>query len=276
MATYLFVYLGSALAGLATTPLAIYLGRRLKVLDHPGVRKIHDRPIPRLGGVAIALPVLGVTATMLALGDSRSDVFLSNSREILVILGSATFMLVVGLIDDVRSLGARRKLAAQLLAASVVCAFGVRIDAIGLPGLGTLDLGMFSWPFTIFWIVGMTNVVNLIDGLDGLAAGITAIACGVVAVFALHTAQPVMAILMLACLGTLCAFLLFNFNPAKIFLGDSGTYFVGFILGAGSILTSTKSQAFVGLALPLLTMGIPVFDTLFCILRRFLELTLGS
>jgi UDP-GlcNAc:undecaprenyl-phosphate GlcNAc-1-phosphate transferase len=134
-----------------------------------------------------------------------------------------------------------------------------------------LEFGWFSWLFTIFWIVGITNAVNLSDGLDGLAAGISAVACGVIAVLAINNGDVVMAVLMLALLGSLTGFLLFNFDPARIFMGDSGSLFLGFTISSASVLCATKIETVVGLALPVLALGIPIFDTLFSMLRRFLE-----
>jgi UDP-GlcNAc:undecaprenyl-phosphate GlcNAc-1-phosphate transferase len=271
MLTYTCVFLGSAAAALATTPLMIRLGHRLRILDMPGPRRVHTKATPRLGGVAIAAPVLTTIAVVYAVGTGVSSEFRDLPTQVLAVVGAAAFMLLVGLVDDVRGLGARYKLYAQILASSAVCASGVLIEGLAVKGLFEVDFGWLSWPVTMFWIVGMTNAVNLIDGLDGLASGIAAIACGVVAVLALHTGQAIMAVLMLSCLGTLIGFLVFNFNPARIFLGDSGTYFIGFLLGAGSALTATKAEVIVGLALPMIVMGVPIFDTLFALLRRFLE-----
>jgi len=124
---------------------------------------------------------------------------------------------------------------------------------------------------TVLWVVGLTNAVNLSDGLDGLAAGISAIACGVIAVLAIHGGNTIMAILALALAGSLSGFLVFNFNPAKVFMGDCGSLFLGYTIAASSVMCMTKSSAIVGLALPALALGIPIFDTLFSMLRRFLE-----
>jgi UDP-GlcNAc:undecaprenyl-phosphate GlcNAc-1-phosphate transferase len=158
-----------------------------------------------------------------------------------------------------------------MAAAIAVCAIGIRIRSLVVADWLTLDFGWFSWPLTILWIVGITNAVNLSDGLDGLAAGISAVACAVIAVFAIYSGSVVMAVLMLALLGSLTGFLLFNFNPAKIFMGDCGSMFLGFTIASSSVLCSMKSSALVGLALPVLALGIPIFDTLFSMLRRYLE-----
>jgi UDP-GlcNAc:undecaprenyl-phosphate GlcNAc-1-phosphate transferase len=163
------------------------------------------------------------------------------------------------------------KLMAQLFAAIIVCVVGIRIQSIAVSDGITLNFGWFSWPITILWIVGITNAVNLSDGLDGLAAGISAIACGIIAFLAIYSDQTVLAVLMLALLGSLSGFLVFNFNPARIFMGDCGSLFLGFVIASVSVLCSMKSTALVGLTLPMLALGIPIFDTLFSMLRRFLE-----
>jgi UDP-N-acetylmuramyl pentapeptide phosphotransferase/UDP-N-acetylglucosamine-1-phosphate transferase len=191
--------------------------------------------------------------------------------KVIAMLCASTFVFFIGLVDDIKNLRTRAKLFFQLIAAIFVCSFGIRIHSIAVPDLFTLNLGWLSWPLTIFWILGVTNAVNIIDGLDGLAAGISAIACSVIAVLAIYFGQSVLTVIMLALLGSLTGFLFFNFNPAKIFMGDCGSLFLGFIIASSSVMCTAKSQALVGLTLPLLALGIPIFDTLFSMLRRFLE-----
>ncbi|UCC22050.1 MAG: undecaprenyl/decaprenyl-phosphate alpha-N-acetylglucosaminyl 1-phosphate transferase [Planctomycetota bacterium] len=240
-------------------------------MDKPDVRKVHSSPIFRTGGVAIFISVmcLFIPAVFsqgifgLKLHSIKADTF--------ALLAASTFMFLVGLVDDVKNLRVSSKLAAQLIAALCVCYFGVHPHSLELPGIFTLNIGWIAWPLTIFWIVGVTNAVNIIDGLDGLATGISAIACGVIAVLAVHSGQPVKAVLMVALLGSLTGFLFFNFHPAKIFMGDCGTMFLGFVLASSSIMCAAKSQSLVALALPAVALGIPVFDTLFSMLRRFLQ-----
>ncbi len=158
---------------------------------------------------------------------------------------------------------------------------GVRIDSIDFGGGQGVPLGWLGCPLTLLWIVGVTNAVNMSDGLDGLAAGVAAIACGVIAVFAIHGStihtglaqsnDVMMALFSLALLGGLSGFLFFNFNPAKVFMGDCGSLFIGFTIASASVMCVSKSSALVGLTLPALALGIPIFDTLFSMLRRFLE-----
>jgi UDP-GlcNAc:undecaprenyl-phosphate GlcNAc-1-phosphate transferase len=240
-------------------------------MDRPGIRKIHATAIPRIGGLAILFAMLSLSIPLLAINNQIGWAFQNIQDQVVALLVGGVFMFLVGLIDDIWDLKARYKLLAQIIAAVGVCAVGIRIDDVSIDGWVTFHFYWMAWPITIFWIIGITNAVNLIDGLDGLAAGITAVTCGVITVFALYTGQMVMAILMLALLGSLTGFLFFNFNPAKVFLGDCGTMFLGFILAVSSVMCMTKSSTLVGLALPALALGIPIFDTFFSILRRFGE-----
>ena len=271
MKTFACTFLASAFAALVLTPLVARLGRAMKLVDHPGLRKVHSTAVPRIGGVAILLSMLIPTILVMALDNMVGSAFREIQTKVIVILGAATFVLLMGLVDDVRGLRARTKLLLQVMAAAAVCAAGVRIEAFAVGDLFTLSFGWVAWPITILWIVSITNAVNLIDGLDGLAAGISAVACGVIAVFAVSSGQTVMAVLMLALLGSLMGFLYFNFNPAKIFMGDCGSQFLGFVIGAASVMCASKSAALVGLALPALALGIPIFDTLFSMVRRILD-----
>ncbi|MHC4207447.1 MAG: MraY family glycosyltransferase [Planctomycetota bacterium] len=273
MKTYLFVYLGSACLALVTTPIIITLSHHLRIFTIPGVRHVHERPISHIGGIAIFLSMISLTLPVLFLSNVIGEAFRNILPQLIVLLSAACFIFIIGLVDDVKTKGlrARTKFLAQIVAAVVVCTAGIRIESVAVGDWITLDFGWFSWPLTLLWIIGITNAINLSDGLDGLAAGISAIACGVIAVFAVYSGQVVMAILMLALLGSLTGFLFFNFSPAKIFMGDCGSMFLGFIIASSSVLCSAKSSAMVGLALPMLALGIPIFDTLFSMLRRYLE-----
>jgi UDP-N-acetylmuramyl pentapeptide phosphotransferase/UDP-N-acetylglucosamine-1-phosphate transferase len=217
--------------------------------------------------------MISLTVPVLFLSNVIGDAFRNILPQFIVLISAAGFIFIVGLVDDLKTKGlrARKKFLAQIIAAVVVCAAGIRIESVAVGNWLTLDFGGYSWPLTLFWIIGITNAVNLSDGLDGLAAGVSAIACGVIAVFAVYSGQVVMAILMLALLGSLTGFLFFNFSPAKIFMGDCGSMFLGFTIASSSVLCSAKSSALVGLALPVLALGIPIFDTLFSMLRRYLE-----
>ncbi len=271
MKTYLFVYFGSAILAILTTPIVIKIARKLDIVDKPNIRKVHSKPVPRIGGVAIFISMMGLVVPVLFLPNAVGDRFRLYQTKVIVMLSAASFMFLIGLLDDIKGLRVRVKLLAQLVAAVIVCSAGIRVESIALTNWLRIDFGWFSWVFTIVWIVGITNAVNLSDGLDGLAAGISAVACGVIAILAVHNNVVIMAVLMLALLGSLSGFLLFNFAPAKTFMGDSGSLFLGFTIATASVLCTVKKEAIVGLALPILALGIPIFDTLFSMLRRFLE-----
>lgn len=271
MKTYLSVYLGSLLLTSLITPIIIYIARVLKIYDKSDVRKVHTLAIPRIGGVAIFLSATGLVIAALFLDSGIGEAFRSIQVQIIALLVTGTLIFLTGLVDDLCGIKARRKLLVQVGAAVVMCLVGVRIDSLSVAGLFTLHFDWLSFPITVFWIVSITNAVNLIDGLDGLAAGISAITCAVLAIFSFSSSQPLMAVLMLALLGSLSGFLFFNFNPARIFMGDCGSMFLGFVLASASVMCATKTRTIVGLALPALALGLPIFDTIFSMLRRFLE-----
>ncbi|MHC4717362.1 MAG: glycosyltransferase family 4 protein, partial [Planctomycetota bacterium] len=271
MKTYAVVYFGAALIAMILTPILSRIAKARGIVDAPGVRKVHNKPIPRIGGPAIMAGMFGLTLPVLLLNNVIGSAFRQIQPKVVALLAASLVMCLTGLIDDLRGLRARVKLAVQVLAALTVCAFGIRIEEIGSEGWVAVKFGWLSWPMTVIWIVGITNAVNLIDGLDGLAAGIAAMACGVIAIFAIWSGQAVMAVLTLALLGSLTGFLFFNFNPAKVFMGDGGTYFVGFLIATASVMCAQKKAALVGLALPVLALGVPILDMLFSIFRRVLE-----
>jgi len=271
MMTYVGVWFGSLSLALVLTPAVIWLARRAGAVDRPGVRTVHTRPVPRIGGIAIFLSAVGLIVPVLFLDNQVGDIFRRASLQISTLLGTAALIFLVGLVDDLKGLPARVKLAAELIGAMLLCHVGVRISMLEITEGHVLYLGQWGTPLTVLWIIGITNAVNLSDGLDGLAAGVSAVACAVIAIFAIYSENLVMAIFMLALLGGLTGFLFYNFNPARIFMGDCGSLFVGFTIAASSAMCLTKSYALVGLALPVLALGIPIFDTLFAILRRFLE-----
>lgn len=271
MNTYLCVYLGSTFLALLGTPVVIRLARRIGAVDHPTARSVHQRPVPRIGGVAVFVSSMCLILAVLYLRNDIGGLFRELRPQTTVLLGSATFVFFVGLVDDLMHLPARFKFLAELAAGGALCLAGVRIDQIGVVDGYVISLGWLSCPLTLLWIVGITNAVNLSDGLDGLAAGISAIACGVIAALAINSNTPIMAVFALSLVGSLSGFLVFNFNPARIFMGDCGSLFLGFTIAASSVMCMTKSSALVGLTLPVLALGIPIFDTLFSMLRRYLE-----
>ena len=271
MKTYFFTYCLSFLLATAMTPIVILWAQRRGLVDKPDGRKIHTVAIPRVGGIAIFLGAILAILPVLALQNRIGTEFRAVMPEMMVLLLGSSALFVVGLCDDLKRLRIRTKLLAQCGGAILVCLAGVRIEEIVVRDLFTLELGRFGIIVTILWIVGITNAVNLIDGLDGLAAGISGIAAAVIAVLALWQGNAVLAVIMLALCGSLTGFLLFNFHPAKVFMGDSGSLFLGFILAVSSVMTAAKSEALVGICLPIIVLGIPIFDTFFSVLRRYLN-----
>lgn len=272
MKTYIFTYLCSCILAVVITPIIIAVGRKLGIYDSLTARKVHTGQIPRIGGAAIFLSSTLLVTTVLFLDNAVGDRFRGIQTQIIALLCTATFIFLVGFVDDVRGgIRVRYKLTAQIAAAGVICLAGARIESLNFANLFTLRFGLASFPLTILWIIGITNAVNLIDGLDGLAAGICSIACTVIAVFALVRGELVLAVMMLALVGSLSGFLFFNFNPARIFMGDCGSMFLGFMLGSTSVMCAMKSGTIVALALPAVVLGLPIFDTALSILRRYLN-----
>lgn len=254
------------------TPGVIRLARILGAVDRPGGRKTHVEPVPRIGGVAVfcgfaAGMAFAASATGNLLGAPQVGVYWRG-------LGfAATALMLVGLVDDLFGLSYRWKFAAQILAATYVWNCGFRIDVVSHPLGGGLDLGLLSFPVTLLWIVGITNAVNLIDGLDGLAAGIALITTLSVAVFAFISGHLGITAASVTLAGSLIGFLRFNFNPARIFLGDSGSLFLGFVLAVTSVRGSQKAPTAVAILVPLLILGLPLLDTGMAVLRRLYRLS---
>jgi UDP-GlcNAc:undecaprenyl-phosphate GlcNAc-1-phosphate transferase len=264
MSTYILAFILSFALAVILAPAAIRLAGRFNVVDFPDVRKVHRWPVPRAGGVVIM--VATVVPVCLVAAGSYGEI----DRAAAAVLGGAAGMFLVGLVDDLKRLRARFKLLCQLLAALAVCTLGVRITSLTIPGLFALELSWFSWPLSILWLVGITNAVNLSDGLDGLAAGLCAICCAVITAASFYFHEPAIAAITLPVLGALLGFLLFNFNPARMFMGDCGSLFVGFTIAAASALLAARTNSFVSLALTAVALGIPVLDTAVSIIRRFL------
>lgn len=269
LTSYVSIFLIGLVSALIATPLVARLALRLNAVDHPNERKVHYKATPRIGGMAImAAMMLAVLAGVVL--DHEHKHLREISSQLYVLLLTSILVFTIGLWDDLKDISAIGKFLGQISAGLILCFFGIRIHSVVLGGF-SLSFGWISWPLTLLWIVGITNAVNLVDGLDGLAAGISLVACGVIMVFAFASNQIIMATLMLALLGSLSGFLFFNFNPARVFMGDCGSMFLGFLLAGSSVMCTTKSQTIVGLALPALALGVPIFDTIFSMLRRFVN-----
>jgi UDP-GlcNAc:undecaprenyl-phosphate/decaprenyl-phosphate GlcNAc-1-phosphate transferase len=242
----------------ALTPAVGGMARLLGVVDRPEGRRLNRRPVPRLGGLAI---FLGLLVPSLA--------FLDLSGEMRGILLGAAVACVVGAVDDFRGLSPPVKLAGQVLAASIPTMFGVWIDHFTFPFVGVVDLP--AWvgvPLTVVWIVAVMNMVNFLDGLDGLAAGVCAIAGTTFAVLALSLGKVDAAVLSAVVAGACIGFLRHNFFPARIFMGDSGALVLGFTLASVSIAGLLKTASTVVLLMPLVVLAVPIIDTSFVVAKR--------
>ena len=266
MAVYLLTFLLAFFVTYLTTPVVKILASKINAMDIPNDRKVHDKPIPRLGGLAIYI------GFMIAVGGaalfSNFMGIMINPQAVIGILLAGTLLVVVGVVDDVKELRPTTKLIWQLVAAFIAIYFGIEITFLTNPLNGLLPIGWFSIPLTLLWIVGLTNAINMIDGLDGLATGVTAISAMTLFFVAIRTHQIGAAILMLALAAAALGFLRYNFNPASVFLGDSGSMFLGFILASSSVIGVLKTTLVVALVVPVVILGVPIFDTLFAIGRR--------
>lgn len=236
--------------------------------DHVSARKVHGRPIPRLGGLAIAA---GFYAPLLALLFEASGVgstFYASSRMAVSFMAGGVAIIALGLYDDLRGSSAGLKFLAQFGVAGALYYAGFHIDVLSLPFASAIHLGPLSLLFTMLWIVGVVNAMNLIDGLDGLAAGVGLFGVATTFVLAATRGDPIMMLFMGALAGSLLGFLIYNFNPASIFMGDTGSMFIGYVLAVGAVQTSQKSSTTVAILVPIVALGLPIADTFLAMLRR--------
>jgi len=249
----------------AATPIVKAFAEKVGAIDMPGeARRVHDHPIPRMGGLAI---FLGFLLSVL--------LFIPINRQLQGILLGCVLIVATGAVDDVVSLKAWVKLLLQIAAACIAVFHGVRIEVLGNPNFLSandyLTLGSWSVPITILWIVGITNSVNLIDGLDGLAVGVSTISSVTMLVIALLVADSSVAVVLAALVGACIGFMPYNLNPAKIFMGDTGSLLLGYVLSTLSILGLFKFYAIVSFAVPVLAIAVPLFDTIFAFFRRLVK-----
>lgn len=248
------------------TPPVKRFAEKVGAIDIPkDERRVHDHPIPRMGGLAI---FIGFVLSLL--------IFVDVSTPVLGILLGALIIVVMGAIDDIVNLNAWIKLAGQIVAAVVAIRCGIVFDAISNPNpfseQTTFVLASYlPIPLTILWIVGCTNAVNLIDGLDGLAVGVSTISSLTMLVVALFVAEPNVAVILAALVGACLGFIPYNFNPAKIFMGDVGSQLLGFVLSTASILGMFKLHAMITFLVPLLALAVPLADTTFAFFRRIIH-----
>ena len=260
MRSYLLAFAIGLVLSWVLTPYVKKLAFRLGAVDKPNARKVHHTIMARLGGLAIYLGFMTGAITCMQL-----------TKDVVGILVGGTIITLVGIADDIFQLTAKAKLLGQIVAALVLVGFGVRIEWLNNPFGGYFYLDYLSIPFTVFWVVSFTNVVNLMDGLDGLAAGVSAIASVTIILVALQQGLYPVAVITAALAGGTLGFVRYNFNPATIFMGDTGSLFLGYMLAAISIYGAVKSAATIALIVPAIALGLPIMDTAFAIARRYLN-----
>lgn len=252
----------AAVVALISTPVVRSLAFRIGAVDVPkDGRRMHDHPIPRMGGLAI---FFGFLLSVL--------VFLPLSLQLRSMLLGAVVIVILGIFDDIYALSAKLKFVVQIAAALIAVLGGNQITVLSNINVFSSEpyweLGWLSYPISVLWIVAITNAVNLIDGLDGLACGVSTISSMTLLVIALNVSEPDVAVLSAALAGACIGFLPYNLNPAKIFMGDTGSTFLGFVLATVSIQGLFKFYTIFSFAVPFLMLALPIFDTCFAILRR--------
>ena len=269
------LFLVALLATLLATPLAKCIAQHLGAIDKPDERRINKVPIPRMGGIGIALGLVAAVAVQVAgtklLG--WPTVFVPHMQlqgvDYKLLTVAIVIVFLTGAIDDVRNLKPRQKLLGQILAACVAAASGLVIGNVANPFTAELiPIGWLAYPITVVYLVAFTNVINLIDGLDGLAAGITAISCAAMFYLSYEAHQIDAAVLACILAGCCLGFLRYNFNPASIFMGDCGSNMLGFLLGVIALLGVNRVAAATTLIVPLVIAGVPIIDTFAAIVRR--------
>ncbi|MDO5334692.1 MAG: MraY family glycosyltransferase [Coriobacteriia bacterium] len=270
------LFLVTVLATLLLVPLVSKLAIKLDAVDYPSARRVNTRPVPRLGGVAmvgamavaLAVYILGVYL----LGWHNDFLKFRNEWSVNVpgVALGVVFMFAVGVVDDIVQLKPKPKLLGQIVAACIVAGSGLLLSSFHnpLPAGGYVELGIWAYPITVFYLVAFANIINLIDGLDGLAAGITSISVITIFVLCVVTNALAAAMLSVVLLGACLGFLRYNFNPASIFMGDSGALTLGFLLGIISLFGSARTAMLVSLLVPVIAAGVPIMDTMVAIIRR--------
>lgn len=266
---HLVSFILAFIVALSATPIARKIAVKLGAVDIPkDDRRIHKKPIARLGGLAIVAGFFVAILFNIFNYFTKGNTYFELDKQMAGLLAGILVIVAVGIVDDIYQLKAKVKLVFQIIAAVIVVASGTKIQVI----YGITELSPYiEIPLTILWIVGITNAINLIDGLDGLAAGVSSIASLSLFFVCLITGRPDIAVITAILAGSTLGFLPYNFNPAKIFMGDTGSTFLGFTLGVISLQGTLKSYTAIAIAVPLLVLGLPLFDTVFAILRRLVS-----
>ena len=269
MVTYAVAFLLSLMVSAVFTVIVRNRAVHLGLFDQArSTRKVHAHPVPRLGGVAIVFGFFAPLTALLVVDSGVGRIFVANTDLLFALFLGGAAIALLGMYDDLHGCGAIVKFSVQSAVAAALWSNGLRIETITWPFGGSLELGYLSLPFTLLWIVGVVNAVNLIDGLDGLAAGVAFVAATTNLILAFTRGDVLLALCMAALAGAILGFLIFNFNPASIFMGDTGSMFLGYVLATVSIKTSAKSGTVVAMLVPIVALGLPIMDTLLAMFRR--------
>lgn len=271
-------FLIAFIVSMMATPYTIRIAEKIGAIDIPkDQRRMHTRNIPKFGGPAVILGFVVSTIYLIIVMSIEGSIDLFSQEQygyklIGIFLGIVAIA-AVGIVDDIKTLKPITQLICQIIAASIVVAFGVKIEHITIPFLYKIGLSdAFSTILTIVWIVGITNAINLIDGLDGLSSGISLISCiSLLIIFSLNGSPMIAILLVTSLIGALVGFLPFNFAPAKTFIGDTGSNFLGFMLSIISILGVAKTYTVAVIVLPVIVLGLPIFDVIWAIIRRLIK-----
>jgi len=264
------VLLLSFVVSFMTVPWAIKFANSKGIIDNPKQddRRVHKTPTPRVGGIAM---VAGVMISILLFYLLSFFIDVEIDRRLVGYVLGAIVIIIMGFVDDIKSLKPLYKFLLQLIAGMIIYVFGISIVGVKIPFIypQIIDFGIWAFPITLIWVLGITNAVNLIDGLDGLAAGISSIASiSLLIIFAIIGAPMEALIITIALVGATVGFLPYNFNPAKTFMGDTGSNFLGYTLATVSIMGMAKGYTILAIVAPLIVCGVPVFDMIFAIIRR--------
>ena len=269
MTTILTTFAIAVILSLILTPLAGRLGIKFGAMDEPDERKVHVKPMPRTGGLAI-FAVFILALIISSFFNTNISNLLELDRQIIFFFGGAVICFGIGLFDDFRRLSPKIKVLFQIIAASIAYWGGIHIGGFNVFSV-YIKVGLLSYFITVFWFIFFINAVNLVDGLDGLAGGIVVFASVIMVILSILREDYLTALFFTALGGSALGFLRYNFNPATVFLGDGGSYFLGYAVAGLSIMGSVKSQVGAAMLIPLLALGIPLFDTILSPLRRFMR-----
>lgn len=268
MTTYLTSFIISFIFVCFATPILIKIGLKFGFVDQVNQRKIHRGAIPRIGGIGISLGTL--LPIFLLCFFFHTGIILNTTNNIVLYFVGGLAISLLGLFDDINGINAKIKLLFQTVIAFLATQYGALVETLPMPW-GRLELGIFSYVITIFWIIGIINAFNLIDGMDGLSSGITLFSSLTLAVLAIVNGYLPTALVALALAGAVTGFLIYNFNPARIFMGDSGSMFIGYILAILSLRSQSKAHAVVSILVPIIAMGVPILDTTLAFMRRMMR-----